>query len=317
MGVFNPTYGRGLIYDDEAAGYEIMYKNDMLRLPFNWFKGYDGGRGNGNQKYDLDVYAVNPIITVAESWQLNPFLVYLYSKDAREALAAGGAGTNQLGGLLDGGQNTKVVYVGANVDGTIGPVSVFFTGIYQKGTIEDVPNANGDDVDIEAYVVVGGGSMALGPANIHGQAFYASGDGASQPDGDFNGYLGIGGGGVGMAYYWSEIMGLGIMDQAQSAGSPGADLSNIWAANIGASIKPFDKLTITGDVWYAKHVQDDYITNEKNLGTEVDLVLTYQLIEGMNVDLVGAYLFAGDATATDGNNDEDPYEIGSRFSISF
>ena len=107
------------------------------------------------------------------------------------------------------------------------------------------------------------------------------------------------------------------MDQQSSAGSPNADLTNIWAANIGASIKPFDKLTITGDLWYAEHVKDDPITDEKKLGTEVDLVLTYQLVEGMNVDLIGAYLFAGDATSTDGNNDEDPYEIGSRFSISF
>ncbi len=57
--------------------------------------------------------------------------------------------------------------------------------------------------------------------------------------------------------------------------------------------------------------------DEDELGIEVDLVLTYQLVEGMNVDLVGAYLFAGDATSSDGDNDENPYELGTRFSISF
>jgi hypothetical protein len=316
MGVFNPTLGRGLIYDDEAAGLEIMFKNDMLRLPFHWFKGYEGGSGNGTTNdFDVDVFALNPVFTVAESWQINPFAVYLYANDASEAIAAGGASIN---GLPAGAQNTKVYYLGANVDGTIGPVSLFFTGIYQGGKVKDIPAAGGDNMDLSGYVVVGGASMALGPANIHTQAFYASGDGASDPsNGDYDGYLGIGGGGVGQAYYWSEIMGLGIMDQQFSAGSPNSDLSNIWAANIGASIKPFDKLTITGDLWYAEKPKDDPITDEKKLGTEADLVLTYQLVEGMNVDLIGAYLWAGDATSTDGDNDKNPYEIGSRFSISF
>ena len=256
------------------------------------------------------------MFTVAESWTLNPFAVWLYSKDASEAINAGGS-AHIINGLPDDSEKVSIYYLGANVDGTVGPVSLFFTGIYQAGTVEDVPAAGGDDLDISAYILAGGASMDLGPANIHTQAFYASGDGASDPDGDFNGYLGIGGGGRGMAYYWSEIMGLGIMDQQSSAGSPNADLTNIYAFNLGASIKPIDKLTIRGDVWYAAKPNDDAITDEKKLGTEVDLVLTYQLVEGLNVDLIGAYLFAGDATSTDGNNDEDPYEIGSRFSISF
>ena len=244
-------------------------------------------------------------------------LVYVYSKNASEALAQGKASIENPYGFLDGGQNMKIYYLGASVDGTVGPVGLWFTGIYQGGTVEDVPGAGGDDIDIKAYVVAGGGNIDLGPANIHTQAFYASGDGASDPDGDFNGFLGLGGSGAGQSYYWSEIMGYGIMDQQASAGSPNEKISNVWAANIGASIKPFDKLTITGDLWYAEKVQDDPITDEDKLGTEVDLVITYELVEGMKLDLIGAYLFAGDATSTDGNNDEDPYEIGSRFSISF
>ena len=45
--------------------------------------------------------------------------------------------------------------------------------------------------------------------------------------------------------------------------------------------------------------------------------VTYQLVEGLNLDLIGAYLWAGDATSTDGNNDEDPYEFGAQLSLSF
>jgi hypothetical protein len=41
-------------------------------------------------------------------------------------------------------------------------------------------------------------------------------------------------------------------------------------------------------------------------------------MENLNLDVVGAYLFAGDATALPGDtNDNDPYLIGSRLSLSF
>ena len=39
---------------------------------------------------------------------------------------------------------------------------------------------------------------------------------------------------------------------------------------------------------------------------------------GMSMELVGAYLFADDATALDDNgNDDDPWEVGTRLQISF
>jgi hypothetical protein len=78
------------------------------------------------------------------------------------------------------------------------------------------------------------------------------------------------------------------------------------------------------DVWYAQ-LEEDIVFNagtplqrsEDDLGTELDVVVTYQLVEGLNLDLVGAYLWAGDAVSLDGNNNEDPYEFGARLSLSF
>jgi hypothetical protein len=311
MGVFGHELARGFIWSDDSAGVELRFKNDMMTIPFRWFKGYEGGSGNGTtNKFDVDVFSLNPVFKVAESWQIKPFAVYLYSNNPEEALATGGASLAIPPVTIDS-NNLKTYWLGGNVDGTIGPVGLWFTGIYQGGKFKG--NGDNDNVDIKAYLVAGGGNVDLGPANIHTQGFYASGDGAERPNGDMNGFIGI----SGQSYYWSEIMGYGIFDQQASAGSPNEKISNVWAANIGASIKPFDKLTITGDLWYAEKPKDDPITDEKKLGTEADLVLTYQLVEGMNVDLIGAYLWAGDATSTDGDNDKNPYEIGSRFSISF
>ena len=120
------------------------------------------------------------------------------------------------------------------------------------------------------------------------------------------------------------LVGYGIFDYDVSAGSPADHLFNIWAVNLGTTIKPMDKLSITADLWYAQH-EEDVVFNagtidqrkENKLGTELDVVVTYQLVEGMNLDLVGAYLWAGDATSLNGKNDEDPYEFGARLSLSF
>jgi hypothetical protein len=59
-----------------------------------------------------------------------------------------------------------------------------------------------------------------------------------------------------------------------------------------------EKLSLTGDLWYAG--KPEKVNGEDELGFEVDLLATYQLVEGLNLDLVGAYLFAGDAVSLDG-----------------
>jgi hypothetical protein len=44
--------------------------------------------------------------------------------------------------------------------------------------------------------------------------------------------------------------------------------------------------------------------------------MTYALMKNLNLDLVGAYLFAGDATYS-GKGESNPYEIGAQLSFSF
>ena len=115
-------------------------------------------------------------------------------------------------------------------------------------------------------------------------------------------------------------MGLGTFDNTVPAGVPngGGNVGNLTAGGLGVTFKPMDKLSITADVWYAELTEDN-VFGENELGTELDVKVTYQLVEGLNLDLIGAYLWAGDAIDgnADGNNDEDPYEFGARLSLSF
>ena len=110
-------------------------------------------------------------------------------------------------------------------------------------------------------------------------------------------------------------MGFGIFDNQASTGSCADQIGNIMAANIGAGFKVSDKLKLTADLWYAKLAEDN-AKGDSDLGTEIDLVLTYSLMKNLNLDVVAAYLFAGDATYK-GANDKDPYEIGTQLSFRF
>ncbi len=238
---------------------------------------------------------------LGEAGSIIPYVVYGWSEDSSE--------------FFDDDELDKasIFWLGLDADFTLGTFGLWFSGGYVGGKIDATGASGNSDTDLSGFVLAGGGSVPLGPASIHAQGFYASGD-DDLTDDDRDGWFGLS-----ESYYWSEIMGLGIFDNQASAGSPGGGVSNIWAAQLGATIKPFDKLSITGDLWYAALVEkEESLTDKKPLGFEVDLILTYQLVEGMNLDLVGAYLFADDATSnTIDKNDKDPWEIGWRTSLSF
>ncbi len=94
-------------------------------------------------------------------------------------------------------------------------------------------------------------------------------------------------------------------------GTLGDHISNIWAANVGVTLKPMDKLTANFDVWYAALAEDN-AAGDNELGLEFDGRLSYMLLENLKADLVFAYLVAGDALG-----DEDVMEGGLQLSLSF
>ena len=308
LGVQGAAIGRSLIFDNDFSGAQVLYKADKWWLRGTWLKAYEGGQGTSRNKEDYDGVALESSIGLGEAGDIRPYVVYSWSKRFQ-----GGAAATGVANILPAGNDADIYWLGLDTDIAVGPVALYGSFAYSGGTIDG--QGNDDDIDLKGYVVLLGADVPLGPATLHTQGFYVSGDGAKNfNDGaDFNGFVGLSD-----SYYWSEIMGYGIFDQNLPAGSPGDKLTNIYAVNLGATIKPFDKLSIRGDLWYAGKPQDDPVTDEDKLGVEGNLKITYELVEGLNLDLVGAYLWADDAVALDDDgNDEDPYEVGFRTSLSF
>jgi hypothetical protein len=260
----------------------------------------------------VDFYSIAPSFSAGEAFTISPFVLYATSDNLSgwAPTTHPGAGSIELSGTDD----LSLYYVGCDLDLSFETGSFWFTGIYEGG---DVDLTAGGSVDISAFLVAGGASLNFGSVGVHGQAFYATGDENDLGDNDLEAFfVPSQNDWTGQCYYWSEIMGYGIFDYQVSAGSPADKISNIMAANGGVNFKPMEGLSITFDIWYAALVEDDE-NGETDLGIEFDGKMTYQLVEGLNLDVVGAYLLAGDATTGKASNDADPFELGSRLSLSF
>jgi hypothetical protein len=306
IGLQGGRLARSFLFDEDFAGMTINYKGETFEVPFYWIKAHEGTNLSGtNAKdandLDADYYGIFPKFTLGGMFDLNPYFLYIYSKDA--------SGWGVLGADAD---ELNSWYLGLDADVDFDMGSAWFTGIYQGG---DLDFKSGGSADFKGYLLAIGGNVNVGMFDIHGEGFYATGD-DDPTDDDLKTFTPP----QGRSYYWSEIMGYGIFDFQTSNNAPADEISNVWAVNLGATVKPMDKLKVALDVWYAALAEDITLpdgSEDDKLGTEVDLVITYEVLQNLNLDLVGAYLFAGDATTLNVADDANPYEIGARLSLAF
>ena len=322
LGVQNMKINRGFMFSDDAAAAIVTYlASKELEIPFYWIKareGYSSNDGPMSHKndYDVDIFGIYPKIKSGPV-TVRPSLFWATSKDASWFGDTSSSGWRSMGAADFEKFNTY--YVGADVDVKVGPATLWFTGLYDFGTIESL--SGGEDYDVSGYLVAVGGKTDVNNINVHGQAFYAAGD-DNADDTDIEAWMAPIGRGV--TYKWSEIMGRGpIFDNDWSNGSSGDEPTNILAANIGVTVKPVEKLSLTADLWWAQLAEDNP-AGDRDLGTEINLMANYKILDNLSLDVLAAYLIAGDATtkwnygddeAMDG--DKNPMEFGTQLEISF
>lgn len=290
VGVQGAIISRGFIFDDDFSGIVLTPDLGTVKIPILWATEVedeaipDGQVDEFGNPADGDVhmFSVMPQINLSDSMQLTPHVTYL-------------TGTSEI--------DTDLYWVGFDLDMKFDAVSAWATAIYNGG--------EAGDADIEGFLVAAGADAGV----VHGQAFYATGDEDPEED-DYDAFVSA----PGSSYYWSEIMGLGVFDNGTPAGVPvspgsdagtGGDVTNIWAANVGVTLQPMDKLTAKFDVWYAQLAEEN-VNGDDELGIEFDAMLTYKLEDNLNLDFIFAYLIADDAIG-----DEDVMEGGVRVSLAF
>jgi len=300
IGAQGYTVARGFLFSDDFSGAYVAYEDPgkNFKIPFIWMKAYEGGKGNNRNDFDVDYYILNPVFKFMGA-SVNPYFLYMYSDNAQDWSRTSAY------------DDYQPWWLGADVDYKMGNWDFWGTFIWSGGSADVVAN-NNESLDFQGYLLGAGASGALGPLGVHGQAVYASGD--DDPNDDkFDGFLSPNG----ASYYWAEIMGYGIFDDQVSNNSPDDNITNVWWLNAGVDYKVIQSLKLGLDIWYASLAQKEQAgATDEPLGTEIDLIATWNIMPKLNLDVVGAYLFAGDGTY-DGPDQADPYEIGTRLSLSF
>jgi len=292
VGIQGITVARGFIFDDDVAAVMLSGKFGNVTVPLVWMNINNDEvvtvDSAISSSFNQNVWAALAAVKLNDTMSVTPYFVYHSITDHATI------------------ENSDNFYLGADLDMKFGSVAVWATGIYEGGDI------NG--LDTQAFL----GAVGVDAGIVHGQFFYASGD-DDATDGDNNTFLSAPGTGtvlgqspnVGSSYYWAEIMGYGVFDNQASNGAPGDDITNIWAGNVGVTIKPIDKLKVDVDVWYASLAEDN-AAGDAALGLEFDGKVGYNLYENLTAEAIFAYLVSDDATG-----DEDVMEGGVRLSLKF
>ena len=314
FGVQDFLLAKGYLFDDDAAGIKAIFKaSDAIYLPLIYIKGNEGGIGKSNDESnddkDVDAFIFYPTIYLSKDTTIKPHVAWLTSENY------GGVWYNTD---LPGTTELDAFTFGVEFDSKMDKFNFGATAIMQAGGVDIDPAyygvyGNHDSLDMKGYLFDIYGGMTMGPAELRAKALYASGNDENSITGDgeitafFNPY--------GASHYWAEIMGFGVFDNQTSSGAPADLISNLMAFNLGTSFKVLESVKLSADLWYAELAEDDAAGNSE-LGTEIDLMASFTIIDNLKMDLVAAYLFAGDATYT-GENDSDPYEFGTQLSLAF
>lgn len=220
--------------------------------------------------------------------------------------------------------------LGLTVNYKLDWMSAYAMFIKNLGGVDLDFGAGKDSEDYTGWMVDAGANFFYGPYTFNIGGFYTSG-----PELNDNGTLG--GSDVdwfvyplATTKYFSEIMGGGILDNnAPARGNEGnfwrgyGQPSNIWTVTAGAAWQVLEKTKLSGSYWYfgtsedvISGIHNRRFTFDDSLGHELDFYITQGIVDGLVLDIVGAYMIAEDAYTVN-NEDDNAYEVGARIQWNF
>ncbi len=223
---------------------------------------------------------------------------------------------------------TRQVYMpGVDVTLKAGPASVNAFAFYQFGKYMKRINAapGQSDVDLRAFAFDARADLAAGPGKGFLEFLYTSG--GDDPNDKFKAIVNAnneGGGGLLQGYFARMDMDIILLsyDMIGTASSLANDPANggrgIWAVGAGYSV-PVDKWTFKVGAGYLaatkllKIDEDSNLANGerdgKQMGTEVNVKATYNLMKGLDVGVTGAYCWLGKFFKIPNQGDRDPDNV--------
>lgn len=289
---------------------------------------------------------ISPEIEIFKGLSIKPLYSYFRAdegttttarRNVRDASLLGGAmttATNDLNGQED--RHT----VGLDMRWRSGPFSLDPTFMYQFGE-RDVYNTLGakQEADISAWLLDLQGGWRAGPLLLEARFIWSSGNDATDDLTDEINYFEPLNLDTGYYAGWAQVFALGIDYFNGGGGTLNGMSTNIGYdryGRLGGGLRATYSLTpklafwgIVSAFWTDEKVDTDTgITggirnapvdggDDRFIGWEPNLGLTYRFAANTAFDLVGAYFFAGDALNTPAGDAENGWTAAARVRLSF
>jgi len=250
-------------------------------------------------------------------------------------------------------QNNNLVDFGVQLGYKLDFLSAYLNfvknfGSAKIGTGTAGTDASGNDAvgydrfNYTGWMIDAGANYFCGPWTLNLGGFYTSGQKVDMTNVNVNGtsfglYPQPGGSNMqeftyplSTSKYFSELMGGGILDNIAPNGGYWRGYpnpTNLWTVTAGAAWQVLPQTKLSLSYWYfatSQKVPSRYdalsgVWNmSNNLGSEIDFYITQNIVDKLNLDLVAAYMFTGDAYRAQTSNfnyqgQSNAYELGARF----
>ncbi len=225
-------------------------------------------------------------------------------------------------GIID---NNNLFDLGFKLAYSMDWMSAYLTFVKNLGKIEIIGD---DDAKYQGWMIDAGMNFYHGPYTMNVGGFYTSGQAVDDDSSNIKQFTYP----LGTYKYFSQIMGGGILDSPALIGhrDPNGALtgqwtgfgtpSNLWTITVGGAWQALDATKVSASYWYwgaSERVENRDGGTSRDIGHELNLILTQGIVDGLNLDLVGAVLFTGDAYSAEPSGNDDVYQVGARLLWNF
>lgn len=334
---FSVNYKLGTLATGDFAGVNLF---TQLGPTLRWHATYaqveedlTGREFNAAARGDDFAFITSLEVTPTRGLDLRPTYAFFWSDGTTSTAARVPVGGTPS--IIRGDKEERHT-VGLDARWRRGPFSLDPTVFYQFGTRESHPAGSRREADISAWLVDVIGGWRVGPVLLEGRFVYASGNDATDDlSRNVDYYQPIDTDTTYFAGGWGEVFPLGIdyFNGAISTLGTGIGLDRYGRIGVAARatyrVTPtFDLRGVVSALWTAEDVDTGVALgtaptsggDERYVGTEVNLGITWRFAPGLAFDLVGAWIFAGDAlggTAAGARDPEDVQTIASRVRYTF
>ncbi|MCX7823009.1 MAG: hypothetical protein N2260_06170 [Syntrophobacterales bacterium] len=320
----------GWIFEDDASAALFNFPLDPVKVRLGYIAALN--QDVINDFNDMDDFFIE--LSYAEGpLKLAGVLFYQYGHDTDFGYPnyITYAGNQSISGTpLVNKKDNQLVDLGFSLNYKLDWLAAYLNFVKNFGgyDIADSRNNKIGDEDYKGWLIEGNISYFMKPFTLNLGGFVAS-DKFAYP--------------VGRSHYWSEIAGIGTLDDnvggarqpywnEGSSYAMGGGVSNrgdydmgdaprnLWTIWVGGTWQALDTTKVTLNYYYLgtykKVIADEKGTKDDSIGHELNLYIDQQIAKGFELRLVGAYLIADDALSKS-STDDNIYEIGAQLLWKF